>query len=120
MKILIVDDSKTMRMLVKRGLRQAGFTSCEVVEAECGADAIASIEKQKPDVVLCDWNMPGMTGLELLQQLRSQGFQSTFGFVTSEGTPEMRSLAEKAGAQFYVAKPFTHEDLRRELGRFVA
>ncbi len=120
MKILVVDDSKTMRMIVKRGIRQAGFESHEVIEAECGAEAVALVGKDRPGLVLCDWNMPGMSGLETLKTLRAQSCGVPFGFITSEGTPEMQAIALEAGAQFLIAKPFTTERLRNELGRFLA
>jgi two-component system chemotaxis response regulator CheY len=62
--------------------------------------------------VLSDWNMPEMTGLELLQSLRAQGLDTPFAFVTSEGSPEMRQQAEAAGALFLIAKPFTADVFR--------
>ncbi len=120
MKVLIVDNSKTMRMIVKRGIRQAGFEAHEVVEAEGGAEAIAIVERDKPALVLCDWNMPGMNGLEVLKALRGKNCTVPFGFITSEGTTEMRTLAEEAGAQFYIAKPFTNDQLRAELGKYLS
>lgn len=109
MKILLVDDSKVMRGIVRRTLRQAGFDNHEVFEAANGAEALAEIEKQAPDLVLSDWNMPEMSGIELLKALRARGSSLKLGFVTSEGTPEMRKLAEDNGACFFVTKPFTVE-----------
>jgi len=114
-KILVVDDSKAMRMIVRRSLRQAGFGDCEVVEAEDGKLALDAIRTTLPDLVLSDWNMPTMTGIELLEELRRQGSHVRFGFVTTEGTPEMRTRAQLAGAQFLLAKPFTVDELRETL-----
>jgi two-component system, chemotaxis family, chemotaxis protein CheY len=119
MKVLIVDNSKTMRMIVKRGIRQAGFEAHEVLEAEGGAEAIALIERDKPALVLCDWNMPGMNGIDVLKALRAKNCDVPFGFITSEGTAEMQALAAEAGAQFYIAKPFTNEQLRGHLEKFL-
>jgi two-component system, chemotaxis family, chemotaxis protein CheY len=116
MKILIVDDSKTMRMIVKRALRQAGFESHVVEEAGNGKEGLGLIQAAKPDVVLCDWNMPEMNGLELLHEVQRQAIPLTFGFVTSEGTPEMQQTALAAGARFVISKPFTAEAFQRELG----
>jgi len=107
MKILIVDDSRVMRTIVNRTLRQAGFDAHPVTEAEDGVQALAAIEADPPGLVLSDWNMPEMNGIELLRALRSRGNNLPFGFVTSEGSPEMRGQAEAAGALFLIAKPFT-------------
>lgn len=112
MNILIVDDSKAMRMIVKRNLRQAGFEDDNVDEACDGAEALNEIQSKEPDLVLSDWNMPNMTGIELLTNLRSSGCKVKFGFVTSEGTPEMRAKAVEAGALFLIAKPFSVEDFK--------
>jgi two-component system chemotaxis response regulator CheY len=67
------------------------------------------VQTEKPDLVLSDWNMPNKTGIDFLRDLRGSGNQTPFGFVTSEGSDEMRSLAENAGALFLIAKPFTAE-----------
>jgi two-component system chemotaxis response regulator CheY len=107
MKILIADDSRVMRQIVLRTLRQAGFAGHEYVEAEDGADALAKVGQHQPDLVLSDWNMPHKTGIELLRDLRAQGTNVPFGFVTSEGSEEMRGIAAAAGALFLIAKPFT-------------
>lgn len=109
MRILVVDDSKAMRMIVIRTLRQAGFGGHDIQEATDGAVALAAIEKEGFDVILSDWNMPNMSGIELLQALNARPGQRTFGFVTSEGTGPMRQQATDAGAKFLIAKPFTVE-----------
>ena len=109
MKILIVDDSKAMRMIVTRTLRQAGFADHDYFEAESGLEGLAQVDSAAPDLILSDWNMPGMNGLEFLQALRAKGNETRFGFVTSESTDAMRELASSAGALFLIAKPFTAE-----------
>lgn len=106
MKILIVDDSRTMRLILKRALRQAGYGRHATIEAQDGAEALQLVEQQRPDLVLSDWNMPVMDGLEFLTALRAAGNKVPFGFVTSEQTPEMRERAKAAGATFLIAKPF--------------
>nr|WP_281363771.1 response regulator [Nocardioides daedukensis] len=108
-KILIADDSRVMRQIVIRTLRQAGHGGHEIVEAENGADAFSKIAETSPDLVLSDWNMPEMNGIDLLAQLRASGSPVPFGFVTSEGSAEMRQRAESGGALFLIAKPFTPE-----------
>ena len=116
MRVLIVDDSRAMRMIVGRTLRQAGFKTCAVEEAGDGREALQAIQTSAPDLVLSDWNMPNMTGIELLQTLKQQGSPVKFGFVTSEGTPEMRERALAAGALFLISKPFTAESFESALG----
>jgi two-component system chemotaxis response regulator CheY len=115
MKVLIVDDSRAMRMIVKRTLRQAGFSGVTVSEASNGKEALASIESDKPDLVLTDWNMPEMTGIELLLALKEKDIRVKVGVVTSQGTAEMQQQAKDAGAVFLLAKPFTPEAFRSAL-----
>ncbi len=109
MKILIADDSRVMRQIVTRTLRQAGFDGHDLVEAQDGKQAFDLVQSEKPDLVISDWNMPEMTGVECLRQLRANGNDVKFGFVTSECTPEMMQQAEAAGALFFIIKPFTAE-----------
>lgn len=115
MKILVADDSKAMRLIVTRTLRQAGFDSHEVVEAEDGQHALELVRSESPDLVLSDWNMPRMNGIELLRSLRASGSTVAFGFVTSESSDDMRSTAESEGASFLITKPFTPDTFRAEL-----
>jgi two-component system chemotaxis response regulator CheY len=109
MKILIVDDSKAMRMIVKRTLKDAGFGDHTMVEAGNGSEGLEALRREPFDVVLCDWNMPEMSGLELLQVVMAEKLPVRFGFVTSESTPAMRQQATDAGAEFLIGKPFTKE-----------
>jgi two-component system chemotaxis response regulator CheY len=109
MKILIVDDSKAMRMIVQRNLRQAGYGDATFVEACDGAEALTVAGSESPDLIVCDWNMPVKNGIEFLQELRAKGDSTQFGFVTSESTDEMRQQAIDAGANFFIVKPFTPE-----------
>ncbi|WP_232681573.1 response regulator [Nocardioides sp. R-C-SC26] len=109
MKILVVDDSRVMRQIVIRTLRQSGHGGHDIVEAENGREALEVVQAQSPGLVLSDWNMPEMTGIDLLEALRAQGNTTPFGFVTSEGSDDMRARATGAGALFLIAKPFTPE-----------
>jgi two-component system, chemotaxis family, chemotaxis protein CheY len=115
MNILIVDDARAMRMIVRRTLRQAGFGSHNIEEAGNGKEALEAIRKAPPDLVLSDWNMPEMSGIELLRELKDNGPRVPFGFITTEGTTEMVNLAREAGALFVITKPFTPESFQREL-----
>ena len=120
MKILIADDSRVMRQIVIRTLRQAGYDDHDIVEAEDGADALAKVGSESPDLVLSDWNMPNMTGIECLEALRHSGSTVPFGFVTSEGSAEMRDKAASAGALFLIAKPFTADTFTEHLDGVIA
>ncbi len=110
MKILVVDDSKAMRMIVRRHLDQSGIGGLEITEAASGLEALAAIRESEPDLVLSDWNMPEMNGIELLTALRAEGCQVRFGFVTSESQAHIKDMALDAGAMFVIVKPFTAED----------
>lgn len=106
MRVLVADDSRVMRSIVVRTLRQAGFGGWEILQAADGAEALATARDERPDLVLSDWNMPEMNGIDVLRALRAGGSSVPFGFVTSEGSPQMRALAESEGALFLIAKPF--------------
>jgi two-component system chemotaxis response regulator CheY len=111
MNILVVDDSRAMRMIIQRTLRQAGFGGHTILEAGTAREALSRLREESIDLVLSDWNMPEMSGLELLRAIPSLGIDVRFGFITSEGTPAMRHLAAEAGARFLLSKPFTVESL---------
>ncbi len=100
---------------MKRTLKQAGYDNMEFEEAEDGTDALAKIDDYMPHLVLCDWNMPLMNGIDFLKAIRAAGNSVKFGFVTTESTADMRAAAKEAGAQFLVAKPFTPESFEKAL-----
>ncbi len=108
MKILVVDDERAMRAIVVRALSALDrFAGATIVEAADGKQAFATVQSESPDLVLSDWNMPEMTGIELLQALNDTGMTPVFGFVTSGSTREMHELAEANGARFVISKPCT-------------
>lgn len=109
MVILVVDDSKAMRLLIKRMIRQLGIDADEIIEAEDGALGLAKAKEKKPDLIISDWNMPNMTGIEFLKALRAEKNATKFGFVTTETSQETRDIATNAGAHFLIGKPFTKE-----------
>lgn len=115
MDIMLVDDSRVMRQLVRRTLRQAGYDLGQVVEAENGKDAMTKLGSFRPQLVLSDWNMPEMNGIEMLEALRAKGDKIPVGFVTSESTVSMRTKALTTGALFLLTKPFTAEEFRTAL-----
>lgn len=120
MKVIVADDSRVMRQIVIRTLRQAGYDWWEIEEAEDGADALAKVRASQPDFVLSDWNMPEMSGIDLLKALRREGNEVPFAFVTSEGSPEMRKQADDEGALFLIAKPFTADIFRDTIDPYIA
>jgi two-component system, chemotaxis family, chemotaxis protein CheY len=115
MDILLVDDSKTMRMIVQRAIRQAGFRGVTVGEAENGAQALEKLREAQPKLVLSDWNMPEMSGIDLLVKLRASQNKVPFGFITTEASAEIRELAMNSGATFLLSKPFSPEEMEEAL-----
>ncbi len=109
MQVMIVDDSKTMRMIVVRTLKKAGFSDHTFLEASDGAEAFKMIQENVPDLVLSNWNMPEMNGIELLQKTKEADIDVRMGFITTESTKDIRAQATEAGALFFITKPFTPE-----------
>ncbi len=115
MKVLVVDDSFAMRMIVIKTAKKAGLARDTFIQAADGAEGLEAIREHNPDLVLSDWNMPNMTGIEMLEAVKAEGLKVKFGFVTTEATTDMRLRARKAGALFLVAKPFTVESFEQAL-----
>ncbi|PWG01318.1 response regulator [Sphingosinicella humi] len=111
---LVVDDSKVIRKVARHILETLNFT---VDEAEDGREALNRIEASVPDVVLLDWNMPVMSGMEFLRTLRQQklGSQPKVVFCTTENDAAHIRAAIDAGADEYVMKPFDRETLESKL-----
>jgi len=112
-KALVVDDSRTIRLILRRILREAGF---EVFEAGNGKEALDALQAQDGDICLAlvDWNMPEMNGMELLTEIRRHPEMSSMKviMVTTEAEVGHMSSALQAGADEYVMKPFTKEKLQ--------
>ena len=119
MKILVVDDSPVMRKLITRSIRQAGYGDATVVEAEDGAHALQVAAAESPSVILADWNMPNLTGIEMLKALREGGNNVCVGFVTSESSTETKLSAQQAGASFFLSKPIDTTKLEAALASVV-
>jgi two-component system, chemotaxis family, chemotaxis protein CheY len=118
MHVLVVDDKKSMRQLVLRALLQTGLPDLHVDEAENGSDALAKLAGVEPDLILSDWSMPEMNGVDLLRELRARGCAVQFGFVTSEAASSaMREKAFEAGAQFMLEQPVSAQRIRNLLRR---
>lgn len=111
MYVLIVDDNKIMRHIIKRSLSKAGLGELEFQEASNGIEALSMFNSHKPDLILSDWNMPEMDGMDLLKAIRSSDPQIPFGFITAQSTLALRESARYYGAHFLLSKPFTPEGL---------
>ncbi len=117
MKILIVDDSRAMQAIVRRAVIETGIDALDIQTASSGHDALNQVQSFKPDVVLTDWHMPGMTGLQMVQTMRQMGLRDTYvGFVTTETQNDRVQEALNNGANFVLNKPFKDEELREKLG----
>lgn len=115
MKILIVDDFSTMRRIVKNLLRDLGFNNTS--EADDGATALPMLQNGKFDFLVTDWNMPGMTGIDLLKAVRADDSLSSLPvlMVTAEAKREQIIEAAQAGVNGYVVKPFTAAVLKEKI-----
>jgi two-component system chemotaxis response regulator CheY len=115
MRILIVDDFSTMRKIIRGIMKKLGFTNLE--EADDGSTALPKLKSDNFDFVISDWNMPTMSGLELLKAVRSDDDLKELPFlmVTAEAKKENIVQAVKAGASNYIVKPFTQEVLQKKL-----
>lgn len=119
MRILVVDDFQTMRRIVINLLRQLGFTN--VVEAADGMLALEKVRDDRIDLVISDWNMPNMSGMEFLRALRTDEKYKTLPFimVTAEGKKENVIAAVQAGVNNYIVKPFNAATLKEKLVKVI-
>ncbi|BFM06749.1 chemotaxis response regulator CheY [Halioxenophilus aromaticivorans] len=115
MKILIVDDFSTMRRIIKNLLRDLGFTNTQ--EADDGQTALPMLKNGDFDFLVTDWNMPGMTGIELLRQVRADERLNALPvlMVTAEAKREQIVEAAQCGVNGYVVKPFTAQALKEKI-----
>lgn len=120
LKVLIVDDFATMRRILKNILKQIGLKN--IREAENGKEALKELKKEKFDLILCDWNMPEMPGIELLTEVRSDAELKHIPFVmvTAEAKKENILEAVKGGVSSYIVKPFTAETVSEKLNKVFA
>lgn len=115
MKILVVDDFSTMRRIIKNLLRDLGFTN--IHEADDGVTALPMLKGGGFDFLVSDWNMPGMTGIDLLRAVRADESLKTLPvlMVTAESKREQIIEAAQAGVNGYVVKPFTAATLKEKI-----
>ncbi len=117
MKFLVVDDFSTMRRIVKNILKQLGYTNID--EAEDGVVALAKVRDGGVEFVVSDWNMPNMSGIEFLKEVRANAATKDLPFlmVTAEAEKENIMQAVGAGVSNYIVKPFTAETLREKIDK---
>ncbi|TYT76241.1 chemotaxis response regulator CheY [Desulfobotulus mexicanus] len=119
-RILCVDDFATMRRILKNILKQLGFTN--ITEADDGTTALEELKKGKFDLIISDWNMPKMSGLELLKTVRGMDDYKDIPFlmVTAEAQKQNVVEAVQAGVSNYVVKPFTAESISEKIEKILA
>lgn len=115
MPILIVDDYKTMLRIIRNLLKQIGFDNVE--EATDGSQALQKLREKKFDLIISDWNMEPMTGIELLREVRDDANLKKMPFimVTAESKTENVVIAKEAGVSNYIVKPFNARTLKSKL-----
>lgn len=118
MKIMLVDDSRTIRNIQKNVLAQLGHT--DVLEAADGVQALELLQKDRPDLMLVDWNMPNMDGLTLVKTVREKDKQLPLIMCTTEAEKQRVIEALKAGVNNYVVKPFTADTLAEKISQTMA
>ena len=115
MRIMLVDDSRTIRNIQKNVLEKLGHT--DIVEAEDGIQALDQFNKQRPDLILVDWNMPNMDGLTLVGKIRELDTAIPIIMCTTEAEKSRVLQAVKAGVNNYIVKPFTVESLGEKISQ---
>jgi len=117
MKILVVDDFSTMRRIVKNLLKELGFTNIE--EADDGSTALPMLKQGDFDFLVTDWNMPGMSGIDLLKAVRAdpQLVGLPVLMVTAEAKREQIIMAAQAGVNGYIVKPFNGATLKEKIDK---
>lgn len=116
--ILIVDDSVTMRKIIKHHLTQLGYNS--IIEASNGKEGLKKVVEEKIDLIICDWNMPEMNGLQFLYNLRENWQEIPVIMLTTVNTQDEVIAAMKAGANSYLTKPFTRDSLKEKIEQIKA
>ena len=119
MQILIVDDYKTMLRIIRNLLKQLGFNNVD--EATDGADALQKLRGKPYNLIISDWNMEPMTGLQLLKEVRADGNlkKTPFIMITAESKTENVVAAKEAGVNNYIVKPFNAATLRTKLSSVI-
>jgi two-component system chemotaxis response regulator CheY len=120
-KILVIDDSAVMRKIIKKNIKDAGLVVDEFADAGDGKQALDVVSHDNIDLILCDWNMPNMSGIEFIRTLRSLNLPKKIPviMISTEGSDSKKAEAKESGADGYLTKPFTPSQLRDALGSFI-
>ncbi len=120
-KVLIVDDSAVMRKIIKKNIADSGMVVSDYIDAGDGKQALDAVSKNDIDLILCDWNMPNMSGLEFVKTLRSLNLPKKIPviMITTEGSDVKVNEAKESGADGYLTKPFTPDQIRNTLGNYI-
>lgn len=121
-RILVVDDSATMRKIITNVLKELDIHPDLIIEAQDGVDAIGKVKTNNFDLILTDWNMPKMDGLHLVQNLRKlpKSKDIPIIMITTEGSKTEVIAALKSGVNNYIVKPFNAQTLKTKLQPFLA
>lgn len=122
LRALVVDDSRVMRMMVMQSLRRSNLAEFRFTEAEDGVEALAKFDPEQTDIAFIDWNMPNMTGVDFVRKIRAMGNTNHIPMVmiTSEKTMgKIEEALSEAGADAYICKPFTAEELEAKLKKVI-
>jgi len=113
LRVLVVDDSRAIQAIIKRSISQCGFEPIEILTAADGEQAVEVVEKAPIDLIITDWHMPKLSGLDMLQTIRHRGHRNVrIGFVTTERSQSMLNEAKLSGAAFILHKPFEDGELQ--------
>ena len=120
-KVLVVDDSLPMRSVIKKTIKASGFKVDKFFDASNGKEALDILNEEWLDLVIADYNMPHMNGLELIGEMKKDELLETIPvvIVTTEGSQERMEAFMELGAADYLKKPFTPEELREKLNRIM-
>lgn len=116
MKVVVADDSSTMRRIIAKVLEQVG--GAEMVEAANGTEAVKASEDAGVNLILMDWNMPELSGIDAVKQIRAKGNKTPIIMVTTEAEKRRVLEAIQAGINDYLVKPFTPDQLSEKIRKF--
>jgi len=120
LNVLIVDDSAVMRKIIIKALNESGFTDINITEASDGVEGLKFFDAKKTDLILADWNMPNMNGIEFIKKVRETATSKKIIIImiTTEGSASKMEEAMNNGADNYITKPFTSAQLEQKLRKY--
>jgi two-component system, chemotaxis family, chemotaxis protein CheY len=120
LNILVVDDSAVMRKIIKKALTDSKYTAAEISEAGDGAEGLEVFDPKKTDLILADWNMPNLNGLEFIKKVREikTSKKIVIIMITTEGSTGKMEEAMDNGVDNYITKPFTSVQLEQKIDNY--